>query len=174
MVSVLHKEPKYKPRGKAQVEEVGGYAAEDQKQIRTSNWGINHPGSVHTRFYSRDWLIKSLYLLVSNNKGEGASKRGVLINFLPQKRRGFFERGVFIIKRRYPPEILETDTNLRIVSVEILLTVWVIWVICFTWRAFMSFLRRLLHFWVCKVFQWNTRRFREAAYLPLPQPNVLS
>ena len=33
MVSVLHKEPKYKLRGKAQVEEVEGYAAEDQKQI---------------------------------------------------------------------------------------------------------------------------------------------
>ena len=34
------KKPKYK--------KVGGQAAEDQKQIRTSSWWINHPGSVHT------------------------------------------------------------------------------------------------------------------------------
>ena len=38
------KKPKYK--------KVGGQAAEDQKQIRTSSWLINHPGSVHTKFYS--------------------------------------------------------------------------------------------------------------------------
>ena len=29
-------------------------AAEDQNQILTSSWQINHPGSVHTKFYSRD------------------------------------------------------------------------------------------------------------------------
>jgi len=27
--------------GKAQVQEVGGHAAKDQKQIQTSSWGIN-------------------------------------------------------------------------------------------------------------------------------------
>ena len=39
--------------GKAQVQEVLGHAAEDQNQIRSSNWQINHPGPVHTNFYSR-------------------------------------------------------------------------------------------------------------------------
>ena len=39
---------------KAQVQEVGGHAAEEKKQIRTAATGINHPGSIHTRFYSRD------------------------------------------------------------------------------------------------------------------------
>ena len=46
--------------GKAQVQEVGGHAAEDQIQIRTSSWLINHQGSVHTKFYSRDWSIQSI------------------------------------------------------------------------------------------------------------------
>ena len=39
------------PSGKAQVQEVGGHAAEDQKRIQTSSWLLNHPGSVHTKFY---------------------------------------------------------------------------------------------------------------------------
>ena len=37
MVSVLHKELEYK-NGKAQVQEVLGHAAEDQKQIQISSW----------------------------------------------------------------------------------------------------------------------------------------
>ena len=37
---------------KAQVQEVGGHAADDQKQIRTSNTWINHRGSVQIQFYS--------------------------------------------------------------------------------------------------------------------------
>ena len=53
MVLILHKELEYK-MAKAQVQEVGDHAAEDQKQIRTSSWWINHPGSVHTKFYSRE------------------------------------------------------------------------------------------------------------------------
>ena len=36
--------------GKAQVQEVGGHVAEDQTQIRTCSWWINHPGSVHKSF----------------------------------------------------------------------------------------------------------------------------
>ena len=40
--------------GKVQVQEVGGRAAEDQKQIRTSSWLIKHLGSVHTKCYSLD------------------------------------------------------------------------------------------------------------------------
>ena len=39
---------------KAQVQEVGGHAADNQKQIQTSSWCINHTGSVHTKFYSHD------------------------------------------------------------------------------------------------------------------------
>ena len=37
VVSVLHKKPRIQS-GNAQVEEVGGHAAEDQKQIRNSSW----------------------------------------------------------------------------------------------------------------------------------------
>ena len=53
MVSVLHKELEYKVE-KLKNKKVGGQAAADQNQIPTSSWGINHPGSVHTKFYSRD------------------------------------------------------------------------------------------------------------------------
>ena len=53
MVSVLHKELEYKVE-KLKYKKVGGHAAEDQKQIRTSSWRINHPGSVHMKFYSYD------------------------------------------------------------------------------------------------------------------------
>ena len=58
MVSVLHKELEYKVE-KLRVQEVGGHAAEEQKQIWTSSWQINHPRSVHTKFYCHDWLIQS-------------------------------------------------------------------------------------------------------------------
>ena len=37
MVSVLHKELEYK-LGKLKYKKVGGHAAEDQNQIRTSSW----------------------------------------------------------------------------------------------------------------------------------------
>ena len=53
MVSVLHEELKYKVE-ELKNKKVGGYAAEDQNQIRTSSWYVNHPGSVHVKFYSRD------------------------------------------------------------------------------------------------------------------------
>ena len=59
MVSVLHEELKYKVE-ELKNKKVGGYAAEDQNQIRTSSWYIKHPRSVHVKFYSRDWLIQSL------------------------------------------------------------------------------------------------------------------
>ena len=59
MVSVLHKELEYKVE-KLKYKKVGGHAAEDQKQIRTSSWWLSHPGSVHAKFYSRDWLIQSI------------------------------------------------------------------------------------------------------------------
>ena len=53
MVSVLHKELEYKVE-KLKNKKVGSQAAEDQKQILTSSWWMNHPGSVHTKFYSYD------------------------------------------------------------------------------------------------------------------------
>ena len=57
MVSVLHKELEYKVENK----KVGGHATEDQNQIWTSSWEINHPGSVHAKFYSHGWFkIQSL------------------------------------------------------------------------------------------------------------------
>ena len=59
MVSVLHKELEYKAE-KLKYKKVGGHATEDQNQIRTSRWQINHPRSVHTKFYSRDWLLQSI------------------------------------------------------------------------------------------------------------------
>ena len=37
MLSVLHKKPRIQSRN-VQVEEFGGHAADDQKQIRTSSW----------------------------------------------------------------------------------------------------------------------------------------
>ena len=46
MLAVLHKELEYKLK-KAQVQEVSGDAAENQKQI-------------HTKFYGHDWLIQSI------------------------------------------------------------------------------------------------------------------
>ena len=49
-VSVLHNDLESK------VQEVGGYAAKEKKQIRTYRWLINHPGSVHMKFYSRNRL----------------------------------------------------------------------------------------------------------------------
>ena len=55
MVSGHHKELEYD-----QVQEVEGHAAEDQQKIQTFNWSINHPGSVHTMFYSCDWLIQTI------------------------------------------------------------------------------------------------------------------
>ena len=55
MVSVLHKELEYKVETlKKKNKKVGGHAAEHQSQIRTSSWWINIPGSVHTKFYSRN------------------------------------------------------------------------------------------------------------------------
>ena len=41
---------------KRQVQEVWGNAAEEQKQMRNSSWGIDHPGSVHKTFCGRDWF----------------------------------------------------------------------------------------------------------------------
>ena len=59
MVSALYKELEYKVE-KLKHKKVGGQAAEDQNQIRISSRWVNHPGSVRTKFYSRDHgLIQS-------------------------------------------------------------------------------------------------------------------
>ena len=59
MVLVLQKELEYKVK-KLNYKKVAGHAAKDQNLIWTSSWWINHPGSVHTKFYGCDWLIQSI------------------------------------------------------------------------------------------------------------------
>ena len=62
MVSVLHKELEYKVE-KLKIKKVGGHAPKDQHQI-------NHPGLIHTKFYSRLqlWLTDTVsHLIVRNN-----------------------------------------------------------------------------------------------------------
>ena len=59
--------------GKAQVQEVLGHAAQDQKQIWTSSLWITHPGSVHKKCYSRNRLLtvvidNTVYHLSVKNK----------------------------------------------------------------------------------------------------------
>ena len=78
MVSVLHKELEYKVE-KLKYKKVRGHAAEDHKQIQTSrSWWIYHLGSVHMKFYSRDWLIQSIIYWWRIIKG---GKGGLLIFF---------------------------------------------------------------------------------------------
>ena len=77
MVSVLLKELECKVE-KLKNKKVGGHAAEDQNQIETSSWQINHPGSV-----LQSWLINTVsHLLVKNNqrRGGGLIWEGVGVN----------------------------------------------------------------------------------------------
>ena len=67
VVSVLHKE--LECNVKSSSTRSWSHAAKDQEQIHTSTLWINHPRSVHTKFYSCDWLMQSNILLVSNTKG---------------------------------------------------------------------------------------------------------
>ena len=50
MVSALHKGLEY--RVKAQVQRVGGHAAEDQKHSKLPSRRIDYPGSVHKNLYT--------------------------------------------------------------------------------------------------------------------------
>ena len=64
MVSVLHKELQYKME-KLKYKKVADHADKDQtfswRRSRGScSWYINHPGSVHTKFYGRGWLIQAI------------------------------------------------------------------------------------------------------------------
>ena len=61
MVSALPKGLEYKVE-KLKCKKVGGHAPDDKNQILTSSRQINHHGSVHTQFYSRDWLTQSLFI----------------------------------------------------------------------------------------------------------------
>ena len=62
MVSVLHKELEYKVE-KLKYKKVGGHAAEDQNQIRTSKWQI-----MTILDQVLQWLINTVYhLSVMNN-----------------------------------------------------------------------------------------------------------
>ena len=89
MVSVLHKE--WKKGGKAQVQDVRGYATEDKKNPNFQL--VNKPSWISPHEVLQSRLINTVYdLLVKNNKGEGmgaqnTGKRKGLINFLPPKRR---------------------------------------------------------------------------------------
>ena len=47
--------------------------SEDQKQIRTSSWWINHPGSVHVKFYSSYWWMQSIIYQWRIIRGGGGS-----------------------------------------------------------------------------------------------------
>ena len=80
------------------MQEAEGHAVEDQKQTRTSRWWIDHLGIVHTKFYSRDWLIPSrawsraISLLIQSIiywwriiRRRGGGGKGAY-NFLPLKR----------------------------------------------------------------------------------------
>ena len=63
MVSVLHEKNKIRD-GKAQLQEVGGYAAKDQQQI------MNKPSWISPHEVLQPRLINTVYhLLVKNNKG---------------------------------------------------------------------------------------------------------
>ena len=59
--------------GKAQVQEIGGHAAEDQKQSRPFNTWISNPGSIQMTFYSLSFITR-----------EGEGKEG-LLTFFPWK-----------------------------------------------------------------------------------------
>ena len=57
IVSVLHKDLEYKVENLKYIKEK---KLKDKKQIRTFSWWINHPWSVHMKFYSSDRLIQSI------------------------------------------------------------------------------------------------------------------
>ena len=87
MVSVLHKKQEYKVE-KLKYKKVGGHAAEDQNQIRTSKWQINHPGSSFTVVIDK----YSLSFISDELLGEvrRLNREGDLLTFLSWKGGGGF------------------------------------------------------------------------------------
>ena len=70
MVSVLHNELEYKVKKfKYKMSEVIQLRIKNKAELPVGE--VNHPGSVHTKFYSRDWLIQFQHLSVKNDKEEG-------------------------------------------------------------------------------------------------------
>ena len=70
MVSVLHKELECKVE-KLKYKKVGGHAAEDQNQIRTSSCKQLTPDQP-TRSFTVGLINTVYHLLVKNNQGRGA------------------------------------------------------------------------------------------------------
>ena len=95
MVSVLHKDLEYKV-DKLLYKKVGVHVAKDQNLIRTSSWEINHPRSVHTKFYSRDWLIQSIIYYWRIIRG--GERKGSLIERGAYQRKGSYLRGEMIFR----------------------------------------------------------------------------
>ena len=74
------------------VQVVGGHAAEDQKQVRTSSGGITEPSRISPHEVLHLTLIDTVqHLLGKNDKGKGRAEG--LINFLSLKRGSLLERG---------------------------------------------------------------------------------
>ena len=86
-----------------------GHAAEDQKQIRTSSWWINHPQEPFSEISPHEglqsWLlIQSIIYLwrIKRGRGGGLKRERELINFLPLKSEGeLIREGGLIEDLRY-------------------------------------------------------------------------
>ena len=86
-----------------------GHAAEDQKQIRTSSWWINHPqepfSEISPHEVLQSWLlIQSIIYLwrIKRGRGGGLKRERELINFLPLKSEGeLIREGGLIEDLRY-------------------------------------------------------------------------
>ena len=66
--------------GKAQIQEIGGHAAEDQNQIRSSSWC--KPFRISPLEVLQSWLINTFqHFLVKNDTREGGG--GGLLTFFP-------------------------------------------------------------------------------------------
>ena len=102
LVLVPHKNQKCQVK-KPKYKKVGAQAAEDEKQIRTSTWWINHPGSVNPHEILQSSLIDTVfYLLVKNNKGRGGgvgvkTEGGLLLKLFSYEKEGLLERGGLVI-----------------------------------------------------------------------------
>ena len=84
MVSVLHKELEYKVE-KLKNKKLDVMQPRIKKKPNFQLRWIRYPESVHTKFYSRDWLIQSIiyYWRIIRGRGEGG-----LLTFFPRKEGG--------------------------------------------------------------------------------------
>ena len=81
MVSVLHNELEYKVKKfKYKMSEVIQMRIKSKAELPVGE--VNHPGSVHTKFYNRDWLIQSIiYDRRIITVGEGGRGLGLGLGF---------------------------------------------------------------------------------------------